>query len=458
MDPIWPQLLLQIVLIAVNAVFAASEIAVISLNENKLRMQAEEGDKKAAVMLKMMREPSDFLSTIQIAITLAGFLGSAFAADNFSDPIVQWLIDKGFTLIPRATLNTIAVIVITIILSYFTLVLGELVPKRVAMKKPDAVGRAVCGMINGMALVMKPVIWLLSKSTNLMLRLLHINPEEQEAEVTEEEIRMMVDLGGERGTIEAGEKQMIDNIFEFNNITAEECMTHRTDVTAISVEDTPEEIIALIRESGYSRFPVYEDDLDDIVGVLNTRDYLLNMRAESPKPLRDMLRPARFVPESVRADVLFRDMQREKAHLAIVVDEYGGTSGVITMEDLLEEIVGNIYDEYDEAEQPEIAAISEDEWRVSGGVEIKTLNEALDLDLPTDEEFDTLGGLVFAQLTTIPEDGSQPEVHCFGLTIRVTEITDRRVEWAIVKKDPPPEPEEGEGEKKDKDKDSDKDK
>ena len=176
MDPIWPQLLLQIVLIAVNAVFAASEIAVISLNENKLRMQAEEGDKKAAVMLKMMREPSDFLSTIQIAITLAGFLGSAFAADNFSDPIVQWLVDKGFTLIPRATLNTIAVIVITIILSYFTLVLGELVPKRVAMKKPDAVGRAVCGMINGMALVMKPVIWLLSKSTNLMLRLLHINP------------------------------------------------------------------------------------------------------------------------------------------------------------------------------------------------------------------------------------------------------------------------------------------
>ncbi len=290
------------------------------------------------------------------------------------------------------------------------------------------------------------------------LGLLHINPEEQESEVTEEEIRMMVDLGGERGTIEAGEKQMIDNIFEFNNITAEECMTHRTDVTAISVEDTPEEIIALIRESGYSRFPVYEDDLDDIVGVLNTRDYLLNMRAESPKPLRDMLRPARFVPESVRADVLFRDMQREKAHLAIVVDEYGGTSGVITMEDLLEEIVGNIYDEYDEAEQPEIAAISEDEWRVSGGVEIKTLNEALDLDLPTDEEFDTLGGLVFAQLTTIPEDGSQPEVHCFGLTIRVTEITDRRVEWAIVKKDPPPEPEEGEGEKKDKDKDSDKDK
>ena len=432
MDPIWPQLLLQIVLIAVNAVFAASEIAVISLNENKLRMQAEEGDKKAAVMLKMMREPSDFLSTIQIAITLAGFLGSAFAADNFSDPIVQWLIDKGFTLNPRATLNTIAVIVITIILSYFTLVLGELVPKRVAMKKPDAVGRAVCGMINGMALVMKPVIWLLSKSTNLVLRLLHINPEEQESEVTEEEIRMMVDLGGERGTIEAGEKQMIDNIFEFNNITAEECMTHRTDVTAISVEDTPEEIVTLIRESGYSRFPVYEDDLDDIVGVLNTRDYLLNMRAESPKPLRDMLRPARFVPESVRADVLFRDMQREKAHLAIVVDEYGGTSGVITMEDLLEEIVGNIYDEYDEAEQPEIAAISEDEWRVSGGVEIKTLNEALDLDLPTDEEFDTLGGLVFAQLTTIPEDGSQPEVQWIGLSIRGPDITARRVEWAIV--------------------------
>lgn len=430
MDPIWPQLLLQIVLIAVNAVFAASEIAVISLNENKLRMQAEEGDKKAAVMLKMMREPSDFLSTIQIAITLAGFLGSAFAADNFSDPIVQWLIDKGFTLIPRATLNTIAVIVITIILSYFTLVLGELVPKRVAMKKPDAVGRAVCGMINGMALVMKPVIWLLSKSTNLVLRLLHINPEEQESEVTEEEIRMMVDLGGERGTIEAGEKQMIDNIFEFNNITAEECMTHRTDVTAISVEDTPEEIVTLIRESGYSRFPVYEDDLDDIVGVLNTRDYLLNMRAESPKPLRDMLRPARFVPESVRADVLFRDMQREKAHLAIVVDEYGGTSGVVTMEDVLEEIVGNIQDEFDNEEEGLLR--TEDGLVAAGSADIDDVFDALGLALPPESEdderdFDTVGGLVTDRLGRIPAPGEAVRVEWGGAAFTVLEAGERRV-------------------------------
>lgn len=452
-------LILQVILILINAFFAATEIAVISLNEGKIRRQVESGDKKALRMLKMVSEPTSFLSTIQVGITLAGFLGSAFAADNFSDRLVSWLVDGcGVTTVSRATLDTLSVIIITLILSYFTLILGELVPKRLAMRKPEQLARAVSGVITFFSKLLKPIVWFLSVSTNGVLRLFGINPHEEEEAVSEDEIRMMIDIGEEKGTIESEEREMIDNIFEFNNITAEECMTHRTDVTAISVEDTPEEIVTLIRESGYSRFPVYEDDLDDIVGVLNTRDYLLNMRAESPKPLRDMLRPARFVPESVRADVLFRDMQREKAHLAIVVDEYGGTSGVITMEDLLEEIVGNIYDEYDEAEQPEIAAISEDEWRVSGGVEIKTLNEALDLDLPTDEEFDTLGGLVFAQLTTIPEDGSQPEVHCFGLTIRVTEITDRRVEWAIVKKDPPPEPEEGEGEKKDKDKDSDKDK
>ena len=433
MDPIWPQLLLQIVLIAVNAVFAASEIAVISLNENKLRMQAEEGDKKAAVMLKMMREPSDFLSTIQIAITLAGFLGSAFAADNFSDPIVQWLIDKGFTLIPRATLNTIAVIVITIILSYFTLVLGELVPKRVAMKKPDAVGRAVCGMINGMALVMKPVIWLLSKSTNLVLRLLHINPEEQESEVTEEEIRMMVDLGGERGTIEAGEKQMIDNIFEFNNITAEDVMVHRTDMRFIWMDSTHDEIIETIRSSGLSRFPVIGEDADDVKGLLIARDYLLNEERAEKQPLEALIRPAYFVPESVRADVLFRNMQIKKVHLAIVVDEYGGTSGLVTMEDLLEEIVGNIYDETDPLEAREITELEPGVFRVAGHCDLDTLRERLGVDIPENDEIDTLSGLIINELSNVPEDGSTFDIDLCGMHVHVDEVRDRRVEWTTVR-------------------------
>ena len=444
MDPIWPQLLLQFVLIVVNAVFAASEIAVISINENRLHVQAEDGDKKARALLKMIQEPAGFLSTIQVGITMAGFLGSAFAAENFSDRIVSATVARGFTVIPEATLDTIAVILITIILSYFTLILGELVPKRVAMQKPEAVGRAVCGLLSCVAKLMKPIVWLLSKSTNLLLRMMRIDPDAEEEQVTEEEIRMMVDIGEERGTIEAVEKQMIDNIFEFNNTTAEECMTHRTDVTAVSLEDTHDEIVEMIIESGYSRFPVYDEDLDDIIGVMHTRDYLLNAQKKQPLPMRELVRPVRFVPESVRADVLFRDMQREKVHMAIVVDEYGGTSGIVTLEDLLEEIVGNIYDEYDEAEQPEIAAIADNEWRVAGGVDIETLNEALDLELPADEEYDTLGGMIFSQLTTIPEDGSRPVVQCYGLTISVTEIADRRVEWAIIKKDEVPEGEESE--------------
>lgn len=434
-DPIWSQLLLQVVLIAINAFFAATEIAVISLNENKLRKQAEEGDGKAAQMLKMVEQPAGFLSTIQIGITLAGFLGSAFAADNFASKIVRYLVDEvQLTAIPEHVLNTLAVVLITIILSYFTLIFGELVPKRVAMQKSDQVARAVCGIINGISKVVKPVVWLLSVSTNGVLRLMRIDPNAEEEQVTEEEIRMMVDIGEEKGTIEANEKEMIDNVFEFNNMTAEDCMVHRTDVTAIWVEDTPDEIVKTIEETGLSRFPVYNEDLDDVLGILFTRDYLLNLRAENPKPLRELLRPAYFVPESVQADVLFREMQTQKVHMAIVVDEYGGTSGIVTLEDLLEEIVGNIYDEFDPQAEQDIALVEENTWRVAGGVDLETLNEALKIELPTDEEYDTLGGLIFSQLTSIPKDGATPEMDCFGLHIKVEEIKERRVEWALVSK------------------------
>ena len=444
-DPIWSQLLLQVVLIAINAFFAATEIAVISLNENKLRKQAEEGDGKAAQMLKMVEQPAGFLSTIQIGITLAGFLGSAFAADNFASKIVRYLVDEvQLTAIPENVLNTLAVVLITIILSYFTLIFGELVPKRVAMQKSDQVARAVCGIINGISKVVKPVVWLLSVSTNGVLRLMRIDPNAEDEQVTEEEIRMMVDIGEEKGAIETNEKEMIDNIFEFNNMTAEDCMIHRTDVTAIWVEDTPDEIVKTIEETGLSRFPVYNEDLDDVLGILFTRDYLLNLRAENPKPLRELLRPAYFVPESVQADVLFREMQTQKVHMAIVVDEYGGTSGIVTLEDLLEEIVGNIYDEFDPQAEQDIALVEENTWRVAGGVDLETLNEALKIELPTDEEYDTLGGLIFSQLTSIPKDGATPEMDCFGLHIKVEEIKERRVEWALVSKLQQSEPKEQE--------------
>lgn len=442
-DPIGGQLLVQFFLILINAFFAATEIAVISLNENKLRKQAEEGDIKAAAMLKLATSPNDFLSTIQVCITLSGFLASAFAADSFATRLSQALVAGGFTLISPEALNTLCVILITIILSYFTLVLGELTPKRIAMQNPDKIARFSAGVITVVQKLFRPVVWLLSKSTNAMLRLFRINPNAEGGQVTEEEIRMMVDIGGASGTIQQDERTMIENIFEFNNTTAESLMIHRMDVVAIQTEDTFEDILDTIRESGLSRFPVYDEDIDDIVGVLNTRDFLLNAQIQTPKTLRELLRPAYLVPESVQADALFRDMQKRKVHMAIVVDEYGGMSGIVTMEDLLEEIVGNIYDEFDPAEESEIVQLEDNLWRCSGTVDLETLSDTLDIDLPLDEEYDTLGGLVFSCFTAIPDDGSHPVVEAYGLRIEVEEVSEHRVESALVSKivpDAAPEP------------------
>ncbi len=436
-DPIGPQLLLQLVLIFINAFFASAEIAVLSLNENRLRRTAEEGDKKAAQMMKFVETPAKFLSTIQIGITMAGFLGSAFAAENFADRLTRWLVDTvHVTTLSQNVLHAVSVIVITFILAYFTLVLGELVPKRLAMKYPEKVARMASGVIRGTSVIFKPLIWLLSISTNGILRLLHIDPNEERSDVSEDEIRLMVDIGEEKGTIESSERTMIENVFAFNNMTAEDVMIHRTDMKAIWVEDTPEEIVNTIERTGLSRFPVYEEDADDIIGILSTRQYLLNAHRGMPKPLREILRPAYFVPESVRTDILFRDMQTKKVHMAIVVDEYGGTSGLVTMEDLLEEIVGNIYDEFDPQDEQDIIKIEDNLWRIAGSTELENVAETLDILLPLEEEYDTLGGLVFAQLSVIPEDGTQITVDACGLHIHVKEIAERRVEWALVSKLP----------------------
>lgn len=437
-DPIGGQLLIQFLLILVNAFFAATEIAVISLNDNKVRKQAEDGDKKAAMMLKLAESPNDFLSTIQVCITLSGFLASAFAADHFATRLSESLVNAGFTLFSHETLDTLCLILITLVLSYFTLVLGELTPKRIAMQNPEKIARFSSSVIIAVQKFFRPVVWLLSKSTNAMLRLFRINPAAASNQVTEEEIRMMVDIGGESGTIQQDERTMIENIFEFNNSTAESLMIHRMDVVTLQVEDTFDDILQTIQESGLSRFPVYDEDVDDIVGVLNTRDFLLNAQNKTPKGLRELLRPAYLVPETVQADALFRDMQKLKVHMAIVVDEYGGMSGIITMEDLLEEIVGNIYDEFDPAEESEIVQLEDNLWRCDGTVDLETLADTLDIDLPLDEEYDTLGGMVFSRMTAIPEDGSKPVVDVNGLHVQVEELSEHRVETALVSKILPP--------------------
>jgi putative hemolysin len=431
-DPIGSHLLLQFVLILINAFFAATEIAVLSLNENRVRKQAEEGDKRAAMMLRLAESPSTFLSTIQVCITLGGFLASAFAASNIAIRISESLIANGFTLLSDSTLHTVCTILITIILSYFMLVFGELTPKRIAMQYPEKVARFTSRIIIVVQVIFKPIVWLLSISTNGLLRLMRINPNAEKSIITEEEIRLMVDIGSDKGAILEGEREMIKNIFEFNNITAEYAMVHRKDVVAIHVDESFDDIIQTIRESGLSRFPVYNEDIDDIIGILNTRDFLLNAQEQPRKTLRELLRPAYLVPETVQADVLFRNMQQQKVHMAIVVDEYGGMSGIVTMEDLLEEIVGNIYDEFDPSEENDIVLIGENLWRCDGSVELDTLAEKLNIELPLDEEYDTLGGMVFSCFNTIPEDGSTPEVDIFGLHIKAEEIHEHRLETALV--------------------------
>ena len=282
--------------------------------------------------------------------------------------------------------------------------------------------------------LLSPITKLAALLGRLILMPFHLsNPDSSEL-VTEEDILQMVDIGEEKGAIESDEKEMIENIFEFNNMDAGDCMIHRKDITAIDVDSTDEEIMDIIRESGRSRFPVYEDSIDNVQGILFTRDFLLDQCEGRHTPIRQLIRPAHFVPESVRTDVLFKEMQTRKQHIAIVVDEYGGTSGLITLEDLLEEIVGNIYDEFDPKEDEDIQPLGENKWRISGAADLETIAETLQIDLPTEEEFDTLGGLVFSRLTEIPADGERPVVECFGLRISVEEVADRRVEWAIVEK------------------------
>lgn len=433
---ILPQLFLQLILILLNAFFAATEIAFVSLNENKLKRQFEDGDKKAGKMLKMVQEPTGFLSTIQIGITLAGFLGSAFAADSFSDRLVNWMIKLfGLAESVRPTLDAVAVIVITLILSYFTLVLGELVPKRIAMKNSEKFARAVCGFISGLATALKPIVWFMTVSTNGVLRLCGINPHEEETPVSEDDILLMIDIGEEKGTIDADEKEMIENIFEFNDTTANEIMIHRTSVTFIDAASPIDTILNTIKESGYSRFPVYEDNQDNVIGILRAREFLMGIHKNPDLDIKTILTPPKFVHESVRADVLFKDMQKTHVHMCIVVDEFGGTSGILTLEDLLEEIVGNIYDELDEQNKPDITKLEDNLWRIAGSTQLDDISESLDIEIDYEtEEYKTLGGLVFSEMPSIPDDGTLPEVDVKGLHIKVEKITDLRVESALVSK------------------------
>lgn len=396
------QILLQIILIALNAFFAATEIAVISLNEKKVRALAEDGNKKAVKMLKIIEEPTQFLSTIQIGITLAGFLGSAFAADNFAE-VLSSAISKAFNLSADNTkiINTVAVVLVTLILSYFTLIFGELVPKRIAMKHKEKLANSVCGIISFLAAILKPIIWFLTISTNAVLRLVGIDPHEKEEPVSEEDIVLMLDAGADEGSLDHDDIEYIKNVFKLDKMTAEDVMTPRKSVISISYDASDKEILEIIEEESYSRIPVYEDNPDKIIGILHACDYLLK-RNEKNFDLKSILHTPVFVPETVSLDVLFKDMQTDHNHLAVVVNEYGETSGIVTMEDILEEIVGEIWDERDE-EIDEFKKIGDNTYKVLCTASLEDFREYFKLEDEEELDVSTVNGWITEITGIIPE-------------------------------------------------------
>jgi len=427
-DNVFLRILFLIVLIAVNAFFAASEIAIISLNDGKIKKMAEEGNKKAKQIAKLVSEPSKFLATIQVGVTISGFLASAVAAESFSGRITNALHPFLSNVVSADVLSAIVLVIITCILSYFTLVFGELVPKRFAMQNGEAVSMAVIGFLTVFEKFTRPFVKFLSFSTNGIIRLFGGDPNATDENVTEEEIRMMVDLGEEKGAIEVGEKEMIENVFDFNNIAASEVMTHRKDIIGICRDATLEEIVTLMEEEKYTRFPVYEEDIDNIVGMLHSKDVIkyLNCKNEMKFKVEDIMRPIYFVPDSKMIDDIFRELQKNKMYMAAVVDEYGGTAGILTIEDLMEQIVGNIFDEYDSEEPIDFIPLDENTQLVDGTVNLVEVEKKFDKKLPADE-YDTLGGFIMGHIGFVPEEGDRPEFEFNGLLFKVEEVVEKRI-------------------------------
>ena len=420
------KILLLLVLILVNAFFAMSEIAMISLNDNKIEKLAEEGDKKAKQILKLTQNSSNFLSTIQIGVTLAGFLTSASAADSFA-PLITAAFSPLIPAIPPSVIDTVAIILITIIISYFSLVFGELAPKKIGMQKSEKVAYKVVGILLFVMKVTKPFVKILSMSTNGIVRLFGIDPLADEEEVTEEEILMMVDVGEEKGVIENAQAEMINNIFEFDDIDAGDVMTHRVDMTAVEADEPVSEVIKVAVADGYSRIPVFDDDPDNIIGVVYIKDLLEYVGKELPekKTIREIMREAYFIPETKKCGQLFTEMSEKRVQMAIVVDEYGGTAGLLTLEDIVESIVGNIHDEYD-TEEDEISKINDTTFTVEGTTDLDEIDELVGASIP-EGDYETVAGFIISQLGFLPKDGDMDTVEYENIKFTILSVEDKRI-------------------------------
>lgn len=427
-------IILLLVLIILNALFAASEIAVISVNPNKIEEMANNGHKKAKQVQKFITKPTRFLSTIQSGITFVGFFASASASHAFADDLGGLL--AKIPIISDSVAKTFAIIIVTLLLSFVNIVLGELVPKRLAMKKPEQVAFLMVGLLRVVAFILRPFVWLLTASTNLIIRLFGLDPNQEDKPITEEEIRTLVSVGGDRGVIDESEKEMINNIFELDDTEVSEIMTHRTEVIAIPIEANIEEVVNLVFNEKYTRFPVYENNIDNIVGILHVKDLLrYKEKYEDGKfTIKDIIRPAYYVPDSKKISDLFKEMQNQKVHMAIVIDEYGGTAGIVTIEDLIEEIVGNIFDEYDE-EENDIQEVNENEYIIEGLTGLDDVEELLNIGLPVDD-YDTLSGFIIGLLGRLPDDNDHDEVKYGNCTFKIMEVDEKVISKVKVVQTP----------------------
>lgn len=429
--------LLQVVLIFLNATFASAEIAVISMNATRLAKMAEDGDKRALRLTALTCQPARFLATIQVAITLAGLLGSAFAAESFAGPLVERLAQVLPQIAP-SVLKSASVVLITLVLAYFNLVFGELVPKRIAMKKADALGLALSGLLHGVSKVFAPLVFLLTLSTNGILRLFGIDPEEGEEQVSEEEIRMMLTAGNRQGIIDADESQIIENVFAFDDITAEQICTHRIDVVYLDTEDDMEEWADSVCGGRHTYYPVCAGSIDEVQGVLDTKEYFRLETKTREAVMEKAVKKACFIPETMKANVLFRNMRKKGFYFAVVIDEYGGLSGIVTLHDLMEALVGDLREE-EEAPKPEdIQQLDENKWLVYGWADIDDVGEALGLALPG-ELYDTFGGFICGVLDEIPEDGAEAYLETDDLIIKVHSVESHRIGCTTVEKKAPAE-------------------
>lgn len=429
---LWTQILLIFLLIGLNAFFAASEIAIISVRQSKIKPLVDEGKKSAVLVNRFLDEPSKLLATIQIGVTLAGFLASAIGAQTLANGLAGFLVSLNIPLISVSAVG-IATFIVTSIIALFTLVLGELVPKRIALSEPEKTAFRVAGIINLLSKATYPIVKFLTVSTNLVVKLIGGPATVTEEQITEEEIRTMINVGEEKGIFRETETEMINSIFEFDDTVAKEVMTPRIDIVALSFEATRDEILDVIIQENFSRIPVYEESIDNIIGILYVKDLFTMIRdkVEWEVSLKDIIREAHFVPEYKKIDELFKEMQKSKTHIAVVIDEYGGTAGIITIEDLLEEIVGNIFDEYDDVVL-DFEKIDDNTYIVSGMLDLDDVNDILDVKISDEEEFDTISGMLLSHSGKMPEVGY--ELMIDNIYFRIEEVDDKRISKIRIEK------------------------